>query len=107
MPDLGQYGHPAVAGDLTARPDGLTEARSPAGEFFGEQRLADFISTALAAGDRAPKTLRRLMRSVLTHQADQLRDDASIVVLEWLTGTSRHFPGPPHLTRLPPRPCGR
>ncbi len=24
--------------------DGITEARSPAGEFFGEQRLADFIS---------------------------------------------------------------
>jgi hypothetical protein len=26
------------------------------------------------------------MRSVLTHQADQLQDDASIVVLEWLAG---------------------
>ena len=29
------------------------------------------------------------MRHVLTHQADQLQDDASIVVLEWLTGTQR------------------
>jgi serine phosphatase RsbU (regulator of sigma subunit) len=69
--------------------DGITEARSPAGEFFGEQRLADFISAALAAGDRAPETVRRLMRSVLTHQADQLQDDASIVVLEWLTGQAQ------------------
>jgi serine phosphatase RsbU (regulator of sigma subunit) len=66
--------------------DGITEARSPNGEFFGEQRLADFISSALAAGDPAPETVRRLMRRVLAHQADQLQDDASIVVLEWLTG---------------------
>lgn len=69
--------------------DGITEARSPRGEFFGEQRLADFISAAAAAGDAAPETVRRLMRRVLEHQADQLQDDASIVVLEWRAGTER------------------
>jgi serine phosphatase RsbU (regulator of sigma subunit) len=66
--------------------DGITEARSPAGEFFGEQRLADFVATAVAAGEPAPETVRQLMRHVLTHQAGQLQDDASIVVLEWRTG---------------------
>jgi serine phosphatase RsbU (regulator of sigma subunit) len=71
--------------------DGITEARSPDGEFFGEQRLADFVLSASAAGDRAPETVRRLMRSVLTHQADQLQDDASIVVLEWLTGDEQEM----------------
>jgi serine phosphatase RsbU (regulator of sigma subunit) len=71
--------------------DGITEARSPNGEFFGEQRLADFISSALAAGDPAPETVRRLMRRVLAHQADQLQDDASIVVLEWLTGQEQQL----------------
>jgi serine phosphatase RsbU (regulator of sigma subunit) len=71
--------------------DGITEARSPKGEFFGEQRLVDFISAAAAAGDPAPETVRRLMRHVLTHQADQLQDDASIVVLEWRTGTERQL----------------
>jgi serine phosphatase RsbU (regulator of sigma subunit) len=71
--------------------DGITEARSPAGEFFGEQRLADFISAAAAAGHPAPETVRRLMRHVLGHQADQLQDDASIVVLEWLTGTEQRL----------------
>ena len=71
--------------------DGITEARSPEGEFFGEQRLADFISSAAAAGHPAPETVRRLMRHVLSHQADQLQDDASIVVLEWLTGTEQRL----------------
>jgi hypothetical protein len=71
--------------------DGITEARSPTGEFFGEQRLADFISAAAAAGDPAPETVRRLMRHVLHHQADQLQDDASIVVLEWRAGTERQL----------------
>jgi hypothetical protein len=33
--------------------------------------------------------VRRLMRHVLDHQADQLQDDASIVVLEWRTGGER------------------
>jgi serine phosphatase RsbU (regulator of sigma subunit) len=71
--------------------DGITEARSPDGEFFGERRLADFISAAAAAGDPAPETVRRLMRHVLSHQADQLQDDASIVILEWRTGTERQL----------------
>jgi hypothetical protein len=31
------------------------------------------------------------MRHVLTHQAGQLQDDASIVVLEWRTGTERQL----------------
>jgi serine phosphatase RsbU (regulator of sigma subunit) len=71
--------------------DGITEARSPDGSFFGEKRLADFISAAAAAGEPAPETVRRLMRHVLDHQADQLQDDASIVVLEWRTGDQQHL----------------
>ncbi|SDF02958.1 Serine phosphatase RsbU, regulator of sigma subunit [Blastococcus aurantiacus] len=69
--------------------DGITEARSPTGEFFGELRLADFVSAAVAAGLPSPETVRRLMRHVLSHQADQLQDDATIVVLEWLTVAPR------------------
>ncbi|RZU33403.1 PP2C family protein-serine/threonine phosphatase [Blastococcus saxobsidens] len=71
--------------------DGITEARSPEGEFFGEERLANFIATAAAAGDPAPEMVRRLMRRLLAHQGDQLQDDASIVVLEWLTGDERQM----------------
>jgi serine phosphatase RsbU (regulator of sigma subunit) len=66
--------------------DGIVEARSPDGQFFGEERLADFVVRADAAGDAPPETLRRLMRDVLEHQAGQLQDDASIVLVEWRTG---------------------
>ncbi|MGY1914473.1 PP2C family protein-serine/threonine phosphatase [Blastococcus sp. SYSU DS0973] len=66
--------------------DGITEARSPAGEFFGEERLADFVVRAETAGDPPPETLRRLMRSVMDHQAGRLQDDATIVLVEWRTG---------------------
>ncbi len=71
--------------------DGIVEARSPNGDFFGEERLADFIHRASAAGDPAPETVRRLMRHVLAHQADHLQDDASLIVLEWRTGDERQL----------------
>lgn len=66
--------------------DGIVEARSAEGEFFGEERLADFVVRAEGAGDPAPETLRRLMHSVMAHQAGRLQDDASIVLVEWRTG---------------------
>ncbi len=71
--------------------DGIVEARSPEGEFFGEERLADFIHRATTAGDPAPETVRKLMRHVLAHQADHLQDDASLIVLEWRTGDERRL----------------
>jgi serine phosphatase RsbU (regulator of sigma subunit) len=66
--------------------DGIVEARSPDGEFFGEEGLADLVVRAEAAGDPPPETLRRLMLSVMEHQAGQLQDDASIVLVEWRSG---------------------
>lgn len=63
--------------------DGVTEARSPGGEFFGEQRLTDLLSRNLAAGLPIPETMRRVVRALLEHQESQLTDDATLLLLEW------------------------
>ncbi len=63
--------------------DGVTEARSPEGEFFGEQRLVDLVVRNLAAGLPAPETMRRVIRELLAHQQGRLSDDASLLLLQW------------------------
>jgi hypothetical protein len=63
--------------------DGVTEARTRDGEEFGLERFADEVIRATAAGELAPETLRRLIHSILDAQPDRLRDDATIVLIEW------------------------
>jgi hypothetical protein len=63
--------------------DGVTEARSPDGNFFGADRLTDLVSRTSAGGNPTPETLRRLMHSILDHQAGDLQDDATAVLVEW------------------------
>ena len=68
--------------------DGVTEARSPTGEFFGVERLADLVIRHLAGGLAAPETLRRVVRELLAHHGDQLTDDATLLMLEWRSETT-------------------
>jgi hypothetical protein len=63
--------------------DGVTEARSPDGEFFGQERLVDLVIRHLAAGLPAPETLRRVVHALLDHQAGDLDDDATLLLLDW------------------------
>ncbi|MER6475017.1 PP2C family protein-serine/threonine phosphatase [Streptomyces filamentosus] len=63
--------------------DGVTEARSASGLLFGEERLVDFVTRALAAGEPAPEALRRLVHTLLDHHHGRLQDDATIVLAEW------------------------
>ncbi|MFJ6940219.1 PP2C family protein-serine/threonine phosphatase [Streptomyces sp. NPDC101132] len=63
--------------------DGITEARSPDGDLFGERRLTDSVIRSTASGESAPEALRRLVRDVLVHQGHRLRDDATILLTEW------------------------
>lgn len=63
--------------------DGVVEGRSPGGEFFGERRLVDHITRELDSGLPAPEVLRRLIRAVIDHQHDRLRDDATVMLVEW------------------------
>jgi serine phosphatase RsbU (regulator of sigma subunit) len=69
--------------------DGVVEARSAAGEFFGVERLVDFVTRTSAASTAAPETLRQLLHAILAHQEGELQDDATIVVVEWRGPGSR------------------
>lgn len=89
FPDF-QRGTPVIGtehlqpGDLVVLySDGVVEARSPDGAFFGEQRLVDLIVRHLSAGLPAPEMLRRIIRALLAHQQGQLSDDATLLVLRW------------------------
>lgn len=63
--------------------DGVVEARAGDGEFFGVDRLGDFVGREAAAAQPAPETMRRLMHAILAHQAGELQDDATTVMVEW------------------------
>lgn len=69
---------------LMAHTDGITEARDASGAFFGDDRLADFLQRAAAAGHPPPETARRLAHAVLAHQDGQLQDDATVLLSRWL-----------------------
>jgi serine phosphatase RsbU (regulator of sigma subunit) len=63
--------------------DGITEGRDARGTWFGEERLVDFLTQALAAGRPPPETVRRLSQAVVAHQSGLLQDDASILLACW------------------------
>lgn len=63
--------------------DGVTEARDADGQFFGIERLVDFLERAAAAALPTPESLRRLIHAVLAHQAGVLQDDATVMLAHW------------------------
>ena len=73
--------------------DGMVEGRTRDGEEFGVLRLGDLLEREAASGRPAEEMLRRLVRSVLEHQDGALRDDATILLLQW--------DGPPPLDVIP------
>lgn len=68
--------------------DGVVEARDTQGEYFGVQRLAEFVIRQFADGRPVAETLRRLNRAILEHQQGVLQDDATTVIVEWLSDES-------------------
>ena len=63
--------------------DGVIEARSAAGEFFGTERLVDVLVREESRQQPPPETLRRLIVAVLDHQQGTLQDDATLLMVEW------------------------
>jgi hypothetical protein len=66
--------------------DGVTDARVGSGELFGEDRLTDLLEREAASETPPEELLRRLVRAVLDYQGGDLRDDATLVLVQW-TGT--------------------
>ena len=66
--------------------DGVDEARTEQGEFFGRTRLAEFAAREAASGLATPEVMRRLQQAILRHQTGQLQDDATTLFVEWATG---------------------
>jgi hypothetical protein len=62
--------------------DGITEARSSDGSFFGDDRLADFLVRASLEGLPARETVRHLADNILTFSDNKLRDDATMLLME-------------------------
>jgi serine phosphatase RsbU (regulator of sigma subunit) len=63
--------------------DGVTEARSEEGQFFGVDRLVRLVTGTLIDQSPAAETMRRLVRAILTHQHGELQDDATAALLQW------------------------
>jgi serine phosphatase RsbU (regulator of sigma subunit) len=63
--------------------DGVTEARSPDGRFFGLNRLVDMLGRHLAGDLPPPEIMRRCVRSLLAFQQDELLDDVTLLLVEW------------------------
>ena len=82
--------------------DGVIEARSSEGEFFGVDRLVDLIGRASSSQDPPPETLRRLIHAILEHQGGDLQDDATAVLVEWKGQGIEALKVPASPERVPP-----
>jgi serine phosphatase RsbU (regulator of sigma subunit) len=63
--------------------DGVVESRSPDGERFGMERLADHVVRTATAETSPAETVRRLAAAVLAYNGRPLRDDATLLLLEY------------------------
>lgn len=63
--------------------DGVIEARSPDGEEFGREGLADLFARVAASAQPPAEIVRRLSHAVLDHQQGVLQDDGTLLLLVW------------------------
>ena len=63
--------------------DGITEARSSDGSFFGDDRLADFLVRASLEHLPARETVRHLADNIIEFTEGSLRDDATMLLMEY------------------------
>lgn len=61
--------------------DGVIEARDRNGRQFGEDAMRDVLMERVTLGELPAEILRGLMRAVIEHQHERLRDDATAMLL--------------------------
>jgi serine phosphatase RsbU (regulator of sigma subunit) len=69
--------------------DGVTEGHTTGGTPFGVERLGEFVIEHTNAGTPAPEMMRQLNHEIMAHQSGELRDDATVVMVEWRPGHPR------------------
>ena len=69
--------------------DGVTEGHTTGGVPFGVERLGRFVIEHTTAGTPAPEIMRQLNHEIMDHQSGDLRDDATVVMVEWKPGHPR------------------
>lgn len=62
--------------------DGVTEARDAAGAFFQLGKLIDLVSRS-EESHPPPESMRLLMHAIEAHNDGPMRDDATVVMIEW------------------------
>lgn len=92
---MGDLGAPVVVeealqpGDhILLYTDGVVEARTDDGTFFGVDRLVAFVVRAMADELSPPETTRRLVHAILEYQNDVLQDDATVLLVQWQADSS-------------------
>ncbi len=63
--------------------DGVIEGHQPGTEPFGLDRLVDLVGREALAGNGVAETVRRLAHAVLDHHHHELRDDFTMVAVEY------------------------
>ncbi len=62
--------------------DGVTEARAD-GDLFGVERLTDLVEREAASEQPPDELLRRLVHELLAYHGSGLRDDATLLLVQW------------------------
>jgi serine phosphatase RsbU (regulator of sigma subunit) len=65
------------------RTDGVADARSPTGDFFGDRRVASLIGELHEEGLPSAEIVRRCLHAVVSHQDGRASDDAALLLLRW------------------------
>jgi serine phosphatase RsbU (regulator of sigma subunit) len=69
--------------------DGVTEGHTTGGTPFGVGRLGQFVIEHTDAKTPGPEMMRLLNHEIMDHQSGELRDDATVVMVEWKPGHPR------------------